>query len=294
MSEKITRRDVLKLAGLTAGCLLAKTKTAHALSTQKTNPDDYVGMLYDATLCIGCNACTTACRDWNKTKPETDARQLYDAPRELSADTWTLIQLYRESDEEYSFVKRQCMHCVDPACVSGCPVQALQKSANGAVTYDPDRCIGCRYCMYTCPFHVPRFEWDERIPVVAKCTLCNDRLTEGIGGPNCAEHCPTGALIWGKRGDLISEAEKRLEEEPDRYVQHIYGKDDVGGTGVMYISGVPFEKLGLEDLGTDPAPKLSEETANVVLPVALAGGSIALAAIRFASKRNAWEETWPV
>jgi formate dehydrogenase beta subunit len=293
MPDKITRRDFLKAAGLAMGCLLAAPKTVHALSSEPADPNNYVGMLYDATVCIGCNACTTACRRWNHTSPETDARQLYDAPRELSADTWTLIQLYQDN-EEYSFVKRQCMHCVDPACVSGCPVQALQKSETGAVTYDPDRCIGCRYCMYTCPFHVPRFQWEERIPVIAKCTLCNDRITQGIGGPSCAEHCPTGALITGKRGDLIAEADKRIAADPNRYVQHVYGKEDVGGTGVVYLSGVPFEKLGLEDMGTDPAPKLSEDTAKVVLPSVLIGGTIGLAAVRLASKRGAWEETWPV
>ena len=192
-------------------------------------------------------------------------------------------------------MKRQCMHCVDPACVSGCPVQALQKGPNGAVTYDAKRCIGCRYCMYTCQFHVPRFEWDKaQLPVIAKCTLCNDRLTQGIGGPACAERCPTGALVWGKRGDLLADAEGRIQAEPGRYVDHIYGKEDVGGTGVMYLSAVPFENLGLDDMGTDPAPKLSEDTANVLLPTVLVGGAIGLAAVRFASSRGAWEETWPV
>jgi len=294
MSEPITRRDFLKAAGLAIGCLLATPKTVHALSDKGADPNDYIGMLYDATICVGCNACTNACRQWNKTTPEPDAREVYDAPKELSADTWTLIQLYKEN-EEFSFVKRQCMHCVDPACVSGCPVQALQKGPNGAVTYDAKRCIGCRYCMYTCPFHVPRFEWDQaQMPVVAKCTLCNDRLTQGIGGPACAERCPTGALVWGKRGDLIADAEGRIQAEPGRYVDHIYGKEDIGGTGVMYLSAVPFENLGLEDMGTDPAPKLSEDTANVLVPTVLVGGAIGLAAVRFASSRGAWEETWPV
>jgi formate dehydrogenase beta subunit len=290
-----TRRDFLKAAGLALGCALATPIAAQALPGKEADPNNYIGMLYDATICIGCNACTSACRAWNKTKPETDARLLYDAPRELSADTWTLIQLYKENDQEYSFVKRQCMHCIDPACVSGCPVTALEKSETGAVTYDPDRCIGCRYCMYTCPFHVPRFQWDvAQMPVVAKCTLCNDRITQGIGGPNCAEKCPTGALTWGKRGELLAEAQGRIDAEPNRYIPHIYGQEEVGGTGVMYLSGVEFEKLGLEDLGTEPAPKLSEDTANVILPTALIGGAIGLAAVRYASKRNAWEETWPV
>lgn len=295
MAQPITRRDVLKAAGLALGCALIAPRAVHALTGGERDPNEYFGMLYDATICVGCNACTNACRDENGTVPETDTRGLYDAPKELSANTWTLIQLYKETDEEYSFVKRQCMHCVDPACVSGCPVHALTKTESGAVAYDPDRCIGCRYCMYTCPFHIPRFQWEERIPVVAKCTLCyGTRLSKGNTSTACAERCPTGALIFGKRGDLIADAEGRLEAEPGRYVDHIYGKDDVGGTSVMYLSGVPFEKLGLEDMGTDPAPKLSEETGNVILPTVLVGGTIGLAAIRYASRHGAWEETWPV
>ncbi|GAB4532079.1 MAG: hydrogenase 2 operon protein HybA [Anaerolineales bacterium] len=288
----LSRRDFCKVAGLALGAALTAPQSAFAAAPD-TNPDEFTGMLYDATMCVGCNACTMACRDWNGTTPETDDRSLYDAPTELSAHTWTLIQLYQGTGE-YSFVKHQCMHCIDPGCVSGCPVHALRKEPTGAVSYDPERCIGCRYCMYTCPFHVPRFTWDERIPVIAKCTLCNDRLTQGLGGPACAERCPTGALTWGKRGDLRKEAHRRIEAEPDRYVNHIYGEYDAGGTGVLYLAGVGFDKLGFENLGTDPAPKLSEDTANVVLPVVFVGGAIGLAVARFASKRNAWEDSWPV
>ena len=250
------------------------------------------GMVIDLRKCVGCNACTNACRQWNHTQPEVDDRSVYDAPKELSADTWTLIQLYKEKDT-FSFVKRQCMHCVDPACVSGCPVQALQKSTNGAVTYDPNRCIGCRYCMYTCPFHVPRFQWQAKIPVISKCTLCNDRLAAG-NGPACAERCPTGALIWGKRGDLLKDAHERLDKDPGKYVDKVYGEEDAGGTGVMYLSDVPFEKLGLPVLDSEPVPKLSEDTASVVLPGIIIGGPVILAAIRYASRRGAWEDTWPL
>ena len=288
----LSRRDFFKVAGLALGGALASTQTAGAIPVGK-GADGYIGMLYDATTCVGCNACTNACRDWNKTQDEPDERLVYDAPKELSVDTWTMIQLY-QGEEESSFVKRQCMHCVDPACVSGCPVQALQKTAAGPVTYDADRCIGCRYCMYTCPFHVPRFEWDKaQSPVVAKCTLCADRLAQGLGTA-CAEICPTGALIWGKRGDLIAIAEQRIKDNPNRYVDHIYGKDDVGGTGVIYISGVPFEKLGLQDLGTEPIPEISEGTANIALPGVLIGAPILLGIIRAQAKRGGWEDTWPL
>ncbi|MBI5942970.1 MAG: hydrogenase 2 operon protein HybA [Chloroflexi bacterium] len=285
----LSRRDFFKAAGLAIGGAFIATESAQA----KPDPNEYAAMLYDATMCVGCNACTNACREWNKTADEPDARLLYDAPSELSADTWTLIQLY-QTEAESSFVKRQCMHCVDPACVSGCPVQALQKTAEGPVTYDQDRCIGCRYCMYACPFHVPRFAWDTaQFPVIAKCTLCADRVQDGLPTA-CAERCPTSALIFGKRGDLIADAEKRISENPARYVDHIYGKDDAGGTSVMYLSGVSFDKLGLQDLGDKPIPEISEGTANIILPGVLIGAPILLGMIRMTAKRGGWEETWPL
>ena len=188
------------------------------------------------------------------------------------------------------------MHCVDPACVSGCPVQALQKTSAGPVIYDQDRCIGCRYCMYACPFHVPRFDWETaRFPVIAKCHFCYEsRIQTGKGGPACADRCPTGALVWGKRSDLLAEAQRRMDAEPHRYVNKIYGQDDVGGTSVIYLSHVPFDKLGLEDLGTDPVPMISEQTSNIVLPTIFVGGPLILAAIRYVQKRGGWEESWPL
>jgi formate dehydrogenase iron-sulfur subunit len=290
----LSRRDFLKVAGLAVGGALISTESALA-SSGSNDPNEQIAMLYDATICVGCNACTSACRQWNGTQPETDARQVYDAPSELSANTYTLIQLY-EGENQSSFVKRQCMHCVAPACVSGCPVQALQKTKDGPVTYDPARCIGCRYCQYACPFHVPRFEWDKaHFPVIAKCHFCYEsRILKGIGGPACADRCPTSALIFGKRGDLVAEAEKRISENPTRYVNHVYGKDDAGGTSVLYLSAVPFEKLGLQDLGTRPIPEVSEGTANLVLPGILIGGPIILGMVRAIAKRDGWEETWPL
>ncbi len=282
----LSRRDFLKVVGATAGTALVAAQPVLA-APGTTDPNEYVGMLYDATKCVGCNACTNACRQWNKTTPEI-VEGLYDAPQQLSADTWTLIQLYQDG-EASSFVKRQCMHCVDPACVSGCPVEALKKSAAGPVTYDPNRCIGCRYCMYTCPFHVPRFEWKEVIPEITKCTLCADRIAEG-NGPACAERCPTGALIWGKRGELIADGESRLAAEPTRYINKIYGKEDVGGTGVMYLSAVAFEHLGLPKVDNTPVPEISEAIGNLFLPGIIVGGPLVLAALHSIAKRGGLDE----
>lgn len=289
----ISRRDFLKIAGVAAGGALAFPSGAGASSG--SDADDHWAMLYDTTMCVGCNACTNACRQWNKTSPEVDQRGTYDAPSELSADTYTLIQLHKDG-EEFSFVKRQCMHCVDPACVSGCPVTALQKTSAGPVVYDKNRCIGCRYCMYACPYHVPRFEWDTaRFPVIAKCHFCYEsRIQKGIGGPACADRCPTGALIWGKRGELLAEAQRRIAENPDLYVNYVYGEEEVGGTSVLYLSHIPFEKLGLEDFGPEPVPEISEQTSDIVLPTIFVAGPLLLAAVRYIHKRGGWEETWPI
>ncbi len=282
----ITRRQFIRLAGLGIGGMVLTPQGAFA--SGGVDAENGVAMLYDATKCIGCKACQNACKDWNENPAEPDPTGLYDAPRELSADTWTLIQWYDGGDET-SFVKHQCMHCLHPACASACPVQALQKTPDGPVTYDPKKCIGCRYCMVACPFQVPRFEWDEVLPKVAKCTFCNDRLALGQG-PACAEACPTGALIWGKRADLLHEAESRLAKYPDRYVEKVYGKDDGGGTSVLYLSHVPFGKLGLPDLGPEPVPELSDTLAAVVLPTVFVGGALALAGIRYATSRRGEED----
>lgn len=280
----INRRKFLKLTGLGLGGALALPKTARA-SRAADHTGRHIAMLYDATKCIGCNACSNGCREWNKTAPEPDPSGLYDAPQDLSGDTWTLIKVY-EGEGEYSFVKHQCMHCVEPACVSACPVQALHKTETGAVVYSQERCIGCRYCMMACPFHIPRFEWDEVLPRIVKCTLCNDRLEEGQG-PRCAEVCPTGALIWGHWEELLAEAEERLAAHPDRYVNHIYGKDEVGGTSVFYLSHVPFEKLGLPDYGHEPAPELSNGVAVYGTPSALLGVAGLLTGVFWVTKRRA-------
>jgi formate dehydrogenase iron-sulfur subunit len=282
----INRRKFLKLTGLGLGGALVLPQTAGASGASR-DTGRHFAMLYDATKCIGCNACSNGCRDWNKTTPEPDPSGLHDAPRDLSGDTWTIIQAYK-GEGEYSFVKYQCMHCAEPACVSACPVQALQKTVTGAVTYDASRCIGCRYCMVACPFHVPRFQWNKTFPRIAKCTFCVDRLKVG-DGPRCAEYCPTGALIWGLWDEMLAEAEKRLTDNPDRYVNHIYGKDEAGGTSVFYLSHVPFEKLGLPTLDSKPHAETSETVAVFGTPTALLAVAGVLTGVHWVAKRRAEE-----
>lgn len=277
----LNRRQFIKLAGLGTGGLLLAPKGA--LASEEREADDYVAALYDATRCIGCRACQSACKDWNENPAEPDPTGLYDAPEELSADTWTLIKLYREGDES-SFVKLQCMHCVEPACASACIVGALRKTPQGPVVYDGYKCIGCRYCMMACPFRVPKFEWDTPLPYIRKCTFCADRQLQGLE-PACVAACPTDAIIFGKRGELIAEAHGRIEANPDKYVDHVYGEHEVGGTSWLYLSHVPFEKLAFPTLDTESATHASE-TAMIATPGVIVGAVTILSSIRWLTGRR--------
>jgi formate dehydrogenase iron-sulfur subunit len=258
------RRTFLKLSGAGLGAALLGTRQTAPVRAARAH--DGMAMLYDTTKCIGCRACQNACKEWNGNPPEAAPGGLYDAPMELSADTWTLIQLAKlEGSDQWAFLKRQCMHCLYPACVSACPVGALQQTEYGAVVYDPERCIGCRYCMVACPFGIPKFEWEESLPYIRKCTFCIDRLEDGLE-PACAAACPVGAITFGERESLIAEAENRIRNNPDEYVNHIYGKDELGGTSMLYLSHIPFEKLGLPTLGSEPVTRLSEVVATYGTP----------------------------
>ena len=217
------------------------------------------GLLFDQTLCIGCGACAEGCKESNSLPSEVEPR--------LTASTWTVVE-----EHDGAYVRRLCMHCLDPTCVSVCPVAALQRTPEGAVTYDAARCIGCRYCMMACPFDVPRYQWDRMVPVVGKCTLCAARVTEGRS-PACAEICPTGATLFGERGALLTEARTRLDAQPEQYTGGVYGEHEAGGTAVLMIAGVPFETLGLPArVPHQPLPMLTWQILSKVPDfVALAG-----------------------
>jgi formate dehydrogenase iron-sulfur subunit len=182
------------------------------------------------------------------------------------------------------FAKQQCMHCEHPGCVSACPVGALQKLENGAVVYDDKRCFGCRYCMMACPFRVPKFEWDTPLPLIRKCTFCADRQDEGLE-PACVKACPTDALILGERQDMLAEAHRRIQARPDKYVDHIYGEHEVGGTSWMYLSPVPFEKLGFPTLGTQAVTVWSERVMSIA-PGIIVGTVAVLSGIYWVTKRR--------
>ncbi len=181
-------------------------------------------ILFDANECVGCKACVYACARGN---------QLPDSDREgLSDRRFTALDVIDEDEEWY--LRRMCMHCVEPSCASACPVGALKKTELGPVVYDFDRCIGCRYCMVACPFNIPRYEWDSMTPRVRKCQMCYERVAEGKSTA-CAEACPADATVFGERSALITEAWRRIDSNPDTYAHHVYGEKEAGGTCVLII-----------------------------------------------------------
>lgn len=225
-------------------------------------------ILTDTTLCTGCERCVAACTETNDL-PE-DVRFRWNEGDGLSAARFTSV-LHLPPDE---FVRKQCRHCIEPACVAACPVGALTRTDEGAVVYDFAKCMGCRYCMMVCPFGIPRYEWEARVPRVRKCTLCAPRLAEGKE-PACTEACPTGATIFGERDELLTEARRRIQAEPGRYVDHIFGEAEVGGTALLTISSIDLQALVQgREAGERPFPELHEAAMNAVPVAFLSMGAV--------------------
>jgi formate dehydrogenase beta subunit len=280
------RRSFFK--GLGAAATLTAIAPAATARERRAAPADAIGLLYDTTLCIGCKACVVACKEANNMGADIDGygSGLYDAPESLNDSTRNIIQLYRGEDE-WSYVKKQCMHCVDPACIGACMLGALQKGEYGVVTYDVSKCVGCRYCETVCPFNVPKFEWTSATPKIVKCELCQHRLKEGKE-PACTEVCPRGAVIFGRYTELLDEAHDRLARNPDKYVQKVYGEKELGGTQVLYLSHVPFENLGFRFEQSDSVPHVQQSVQHGVYqgfaaPVALYA---LLGAVMFRNRRK--------
>jgi Fe-S-cluster-containing dehydrogenase component len=286
---KVRRREFLKIGAATAGAVTGIAATPVRGHSAAPDTAGCMGMLFDATKCIGCRACQTACRDGFDLGPDGDGPNgegLYDQPTDLSCNHPTVIQQYRSEDgEEWSFVKKQCMHCLDPACASACLVNALERQPNGCVSYDVDKCIGCRYCMVACPFEVPTFEYDKPVPAIRKCTFCFSSTDEGV--PRCVTACPTGAMKFGKRDDLLKEAWGRVYEEPERYEHHVYGEHEAGGTAALYLAGVSFDKLGFPtNLPDAPLPNLTKAFLNSVPLVIILWAAFGTGLHRFVQRRE--------
>ena len=271
--------------------------------------------LIDITNCIGCRACQVACKQWNERdgeETEFEPQLGFQNPATLSSKTYTLIAFHEMENPqkpeglESAFVMQRCLHCLEPACASACPTTALYRQADGPVSYDVDKCIGCRYCLLACPWDVPTAEWNTRAPKISKCTHCADRVdqpvpiafngmplsealskqfSESIATPACVKACPADALRYGTRDEMLAIAHKRISDRPEKYVDHIYGEKELGGTSVMYLSAVPFEKLGFPTYGEKPFPAFTRAALGAVPPAVMAVGALLGATYAFFRKR---------
>jgi Fe-S-cluster-containing dehydrogenase component len=268
------RRTLLR--GLaTAGAVAALPAGSRAEArVVHTPPEEMKGLLYDTTRCIGCKACVAACKRANELPAEDNGIPggLHDAPLDLSAETKTVIKLYK-GENESSFYKAQCLQCIDPACASACMLGAFQKREYGIVTWDGSKCVGCRYCQVACPFNIPQDRVEGPEPEDRQVRAVPASLRRGKG-PGLREVCPRGAVVFGKRDELLQEAKARMAAEPTKYVPKIYGEHDGGGTQCLVLSHVDFAKLGLPDIGDKPAPDLARTVQHgvykgFIAPVAL-------------------------
>lgn len=279
LNAKLSRRSLLKWTGVSATSLILATALASQVRASVDDPvtegedteDPAVGMLIDLTRCTGCQSCALACQVAND-RPQTTT-----PPTRLESDAYSFVDTRSSTTADNSesvYVKRQCMHCLHPACVSACTVGALQKSATGPVVYDASKCIGCRYCQYACPFGVPTYDWENALGLIHKCQMCAVRQQEGQL-PACVAACPNGALRFGKRHELLAQAHAQITSNPERYIDHVYGEFEAGGTSVLYLSAVPFATLGFPDLGNEPIPHYAEMVMERTPLVALGVATIA-------------------
>jgi len=247
-------------------------------------------ILYDSTLCIGCKACELACRDengLNRTNEEIFAGYPAQNQWALGPEVFSCVTQHagHAGSSQVAFGRVQCMHCLDPACASVCPVGAMEKTPAGPVKWHPDLCLGCRYCVLACPFEVPRFEWDSVNPRIRKCEMCFDRIREGKR-PACVEVCPSGALTFGSREELLSEAHRRIAERPRSYVHHVYGEAEAGGTAVLHLSAYPFEELGYKPHLDEVSPAAATRTSMAAIPYVLNGLALLLGVSTWLTRRR--------
>lgn len=235
-----------------------------------------VAKLIDISKCIGCKACQVACMEWNDLRDEVgECVGVYDNPADLTAHSWTVMR-FNEIEPvpgklEWLIRKDGCMHCTDPGCLKSCPVPgAIIKYSNGIVDFQQDKCTGCGYCVIGCPFNIPRYAEDDQ--KAYKCTLCSDRIAVGAE-PACAKVCPTGAIVFGSKEDMLDRAAKRVSDLEGRGYDEamVYNPSGVGGTHVMYV--VPHgdkveEYNGLpKDPGVSPLVSFWKGTAKTVMNI---------------------------
>ncbi len=263
----MNRRGFIKTTLAVSTTALAGKK---AIAQDRRKPKEFVGILMDTTRCIGCRACEVACSEEHDLfVPDVINDGALEKERKTTDEQWMVVNKY-ETDKGDVFVKKQCMHCYQPACAAACPTEAMKKTMKGPVIWDGDKCMGCRFCMVSCPFNIPKFEFDEWNPKIQKCTMCFERLAEEQK-PACVKACPTDALMFGTRVKNLEIARHRIYSHPDKYVHQIYGEHEVGGTGYIYLSAVPFDQIGFRtDLGRTPYPEYTKEFLYAV-PLVLFG-----------------------
>lgn len=278
----MNRRSFVKTLGVAGSTVLASDRL---LAENTSDESGLVGVLVDTTLCAGCRSCEVACAEANNLpEPDLDDQTVFDLQRKQSESRRLVVNRYTE-DESEVYVRTQCMHCVQPACASACLTKAMEKTDEGPVIWNESKCMGCRFCMISCPFDIPKFEYNSAVPKIEKCNLCWSRLKEGEK-PACVEACPAEAVLFGKRDELLEEARRRIYTDPDSYVPHIYGEHEAGGTGFLYLSPVPFDKLGFKtNLEKSSYPELAKDFLYAV-PVILVLWPAFLAGLNKATKRE--------
>lgn len=269
----INRRIFFKTAGL-IGVSFAVGKSFGA-TTPENKEVEFRGMLYDSTRCVGCQECERVCAKAHELPEPTETVEVGKL-RKPSETQRSVINSFKTSKGDL-FVKNQCMHCNEPACTAACLTEAMKKTKEGPVIWRDNKCMGCRYCMVSCPFDTPKFEYNSANPKIQKCDMCYDRIMRGQI-PACAEACPGEALTFGTRRELIAIARKRIAENPDQYYNQIYGENVAGGTGFLYIAAVPFNEIGLNTkLQNSSYPELTKgflysvPSVDVLLPPLLLG-----------------------
>lgn len=282
MTEVITRRNFLVGVGVGAASALAASTVQPVRASEPAAADSW-GVLVDLTRCNGCDSCALACKEFNQL-PEPDV-----VPINLNSDAYTFVdrrQVVSDTGVEQQMpVKRQCMHCLHPACVSACTVGALTKSADGPVVYNDKKCIGCRYCQYACPFGVPTYDWENPLGLIHKCQFCISRLDEGQS-PACVAGCPTGALRFGQRNTLLAQAHAQIGSNPGRYIEQVYGEAEAGGTSILYLSGVPFAAMGLPALDSQAPSRYAEAMMKKTPVIGLTVAALASGAYWLAKRRE--------
>ncbi|MFH1728987.1 MAG: 4Fe-4S dicluster domain-containing protein [Pseudomonadota bacterium] len=265
------RRKFFKLSGCIASSSLLGScgkewENSKQITKNRKEPGkNYNAKLIDTVRCVGCRSCEEACNaENNLPKPEKpfDDESVFENYRRLNAERYTVVNSFNDENADAGryTVKISCNHCTTPACASACIVNALYKDKSGAVAYDPWKCIGCRYCQIACPFQIPAYEFSNPLtPKVKKCTLCYPRTRQAGEIPACAEACPAEAIKYGPRAELLIEAKQRIKDEPELYINYVYGEKEVGGTSVLYLAGTEFKNLKFPAFGNTPIPELTEK-----------------------------------